>query len=136
MLEIRTEIPDGVLPAATDRQKLGQVLINLLANARRFTQQGAITVSLVIDKCYRPARIDMCDTGIRISEEKLAAILEVFERGQHAADQYAEGTGLGLPISRALCSLMGYSFRATSEPGKGSMFTVDLVNRPTSPSDS
>lgn len=130
-LEMRTEIPEGVLPVVTDRQKLKQVLINLLANARKFTQQGSITVSVVMDEFLRPTRIDVQDNGMGISEEKLEAVFEAFERGEQAVGQYIEGTGLGLTISRALCKLMGYSLRTTSELGKGSTFAVDFSLRST-----
>lgn len=129
-LEMRLVIPDGALPLETDRQKLKQVLINLLANALKFTQEGSVAVSLIVDEFYRPERIEVTDTGIGIPVDKLDAIFDAFERGETAGNQKVEGTGLGLTISRAFCKLMGYNLRAASELGKGSTFTIVFSHRP------
>jgi signal transduction histidine kinase len=131
-LELRTEIPANARPIETDRQKLKQVLINLLANALKFTQQGSVTVSVDVDEFLRPVRIDVRDTGMGIPTKNLEAIFDAFERGEQAAGQDIEGTGLGLTISRALCKLLGYTLRVASELGKGSTFTIDISQTPSS----
>ncbi len=131
-VELRTEIPADARPIETDRQKLKQVLINLLSNALKFTLQGSVTVSVAIDEFQRPIRIDVRDTGIGIPAENLEVIFEAYNRGEQAAGQDFEGTGLGLTISRALCRLLGYTIRAVSDPGKGSTFSIDCSRTPAS----
>jgi len=133
-VEVRTEIPADALSIETDRQKLKQILINLVANALKFTQEGSVTVRVGVDEFLRPARIDVQDTGMGIPEEYLETIFNAFERGNSPAGQEVEGTGLGLTISRGLCSLLGYSLRAASEPGRGSTFTIMLSQTPASQS--
>ncbi|HTY36241.1 MAG TPA: ATP-binding protein, partial [Bacteroidota bacterium] len=124
---VRSVIPPDALPLETDRQKLKQVLINLIANARKFTQRGTITVSLVVDQFLRPGRIEVQDTGIGIPEEKLKTIFEAFERVEGEAGLAVGGSGLGLTISRDLCRLLGYELSVESEPGRGSVFTINLT---------
>ena len=130
-VEMGVEIPDNARSIETDRQKLKQVLINLLANALKFTQQGSVTISVTVDEFLRPVRIDVRDTGVGIPADKLDAVFEAFERGEQAAGQDIEGTGLGLTISQTLCRLMGYTIRVASESGKGSTFTIDMSQTPT-----
>jgi PAS domain S-box-containing protein len=122
------DIPKGTQSIETDRQKLKQVLINLLGNALKFTERGAIVVRVVVDVLRRPIRIEVSDTGAGILKERLDAIFEAFERGQPRGELDNEGTGLGLTISRSLCSLMGYEISVESEVGKGSTFTIHLVS--------
>jgi PAS domain S-box-containing protein len=122
------DIPKGTQSIETDRQKLKQVLINLLGNALKFTERGAIVVRVVVDVLRRPIRIEVSDTGAGIPKERLDAIFEAFERGQPRGELDSEGTGLGLTISRSLCSLMGYEISVESEVGKGSTFTIHLVS--------
>jgi PAS domain S-box-containing protein len=122
------DIPKGAQSIETDRQKLKQVLINLLANALKFTERGGITVRVIVDVLRQPVRIEVSDTGVGIPKERFDAIFEAFERIQPPGGPEFEGTGLGLTISRSLCSLMGYEISVESEVGKGSTFTVHLTN--------
>ena len=121
------DIPKGAQSVETDRQKLKQILINLLGNALKFTDRGGITVRVVVDVLRRPIRIEVSDTGVGIPKERFEAIFEAFERVQPPGNSESEGTGLGLTISRSLCSLMGYEIGVESEVGKGSTFTVHLT---------
>jgi len=123
---LRVEIQEDARPLETDRQKLKQVLINLLSNALKYTREGSITVTVSVDEFHRPVRIDVRDTGRGIPAGDLEAIFVPFEKGEKAAGQDIEGSGLGLTISRALCGLLGYSIGVVSEPGKGSTFTIEL----------
>jgi signal transduction histidine kinase len=125
-LNMRVEIPDDVIPIRTDRQKLKQVLINLLANALKFTKQGSIIVRVFVDEDRCPLRIDVSDSGVGIPADRLETIFAASDRGGRGADQNVEGAGLGLAISRSLCDVMGYKIHAESELGKGSTFTVEL----------
>ena len=120
------DIPKGAQSFETDRQKLKQVLINLLGNALKFTERGAITVRVSVDVLRQPIRIEVSDTGVGIPKERFDAIFEAFERAQPQKDSESEGTGLGLTICRSLCSLMGYEISVESEVGKGSTFTIHL----------
>jgi signal transduction histidine kinase len=122
------DIPKGAQSIETDRQKLKQVLINLLGNALKFTERGGIVVRVIVDVMRRPIRIEVSDTGIGIPKERLEAVFEAFEHGQTHGELETSGTGLGLTISRSLCSLMGYELSVESELGKGSTFTIHLVS--------
>jgi signal transduction histidine kinase len=133
-VELHAEIPENARPIETDRQKLKQILINLLANALKYTQHGSVTVIVGLDEFLRPVRIDVRDTGMGIQAENLEAIFDAFDRGKQGAGQEIEGTGLGLTVTRALCGLLGYTIRVVSEPGKGSTFTIDCSRTPPSQS--
>jgi PAS domain S-box-containing protein len=121
------DIPKNAQSVETDRQKLKQVLINLLGNALKFTERGGITVRVIVNVVRQPVQIEVSDTGIGIPKERLDAIFEAFERLQPPGGSDSEGTGLGLTISRSLCSLMGYEISVESEVGKGSTFVIHLV---------
>lgn len=120
------DIPDQASPVQADEQKLKQVLINLLGNALKFTEQGMVIIRLITDDQHRPNRIDVTDTGIGIPRNKLDDIFVAFERAGVAGAGDYEGTGLGLAISRSLCRMMGYDLRVHSQPGKGSTFSILL----------
>jgi PAS domain S-box-containing protein len=117
--------PDGELSVTADREKLEQVLINLLSNAVKFTRPGGrITLTADADDGYVLIRVR--DTGVGIAREQLASIFEPFVQLEPALTRTAEGTGLGLAISRELTRGMGGELRAESEPGRGSVFIVEL----------
>ncbi|HEU4642182.1 MAG TPA: ATP-binding protein [Gemmatimonadaceae bacterium] len=131
---IRIDAPAQMAPIESDRGKLKQVLINLLANAIKWTDAGSITLRVHVDGgVMRPVRIDVIDTGIGIAEEHQEAIFEAFEQvGDWPARQHG-GTGLGLTISRSLCQLMGYDLTVASKAGAGSTFSIIMdvpVTRP------
>jgi signal transduction histidine kinase len=131
-LRMIAEIPEAVLPIDADRQKLKQVLINLLGNALKYTERGSITVRLDVDARRRPVRINVIDTGEGIPKDKLDSIFEAFVRVDQTSGQDVEGTGLGLTFSRSLCELMGYTIGVESALGKGSTFTIHLTPGPPS----
>ncbi|MEO8334894.1 MAG: ATP-binding protein [bacterium] len=117
--------PDVELTVTADREKLEQVLINLLGNAVKFTPPGGrITLTARADEAY--ILIQVRDTGVGIAREQLASIFEPFVQLEPALTRTAEGTGLGLAISRELTRGMGGELRAESAPGQGSMFSVEL----------
>jgi signal transduction histidine kinase len=131
ILKLSAEVPSDVRSLETDRQKLKQVLVNLLANALKFTEKGSVTVRVVADEFHRPVRIDVIDTGVGIQPEKVESVFEAYERGDQAAAKEIEGAGLGLTISRSLCELMGYTISLESKPGSGSTFSIHLRPRDT-----
>ena len=123
---VSTDIPEELNLLEADDHKLKQVLINLIANALRFTKLGSVTVRVIADDHKNPVRIDVIDTGIGIPVGKLESIFEPFERITIGESSEEEAAGLGLTISRSLCHLMGYDLRVQSEVGKGSTFSIHL----------
>jgi signal transduction histidine kinase/DNA-binding NarL/FixJ family response regulator len=113
---------DGKLPARVhaDPKRLRQILINLLGNAVKFTEQGS--VSLRVRYRREIAHITIADTGIGIAQADHERIFQPFERGAGPSD--IEGTGLGLTITRLLVDLMGGDIQLKSSEGEGSRFSV------------
>ena len=107
-----------------DAKRLRQILLNLLANAVRFTDRGHITLRL--DHSREVARLQVIDTGIGIAEQDLERIFMPFERGSAGRRSGEPGTGLGLTITHLLTQLMGGELTVESRPGQGSTFTVRL----------
>jgi signal transduction histidine kinase len=105
--------------------RLKQVLKNLLANAFKFTRQGRVSLDIVPAEGKRVA-FAVVDTGIGIPSEKQKLIFEAFQQADGSTARQYGGTGLGLSISRELTRLLGGEIRVTSEPGKGSSFTLYL----------
>jgi signal transduction histidine kinase/PAS domain-containing protein len=114
-----------------DAEKVRQVLLNLLANAVKFTPPGgSVRVNCELDATRVYIRVT--DTGIGIPPDRRAAIFEPFVQLHRTLAQPAEGTGLGLAISRDLARGMGGELTVESEPGRGSTFSLalDLVSEP------
>jgi PAS domain S-box-containing protein len=122
--------PPGDTPAlaTADRRALGQILINLINNAIKFTEAGEVRISLI-----GPAdpggsvRIVVRDTGPGIPEPDRIRIFRAFERSAATAKSTDEGTGLGLHISQKLAELLHATISVSSVTGEGSTFTVSLT---------
>jgi CheY-like chemotaxis protein len=118
----------------TDAQRLGQIMKNLLSNAFKFTDVGSVKVSIdrpapgaiTAPPAPHPIRVVVTDTGIGIPTDKQKLIFEAFQQADGTTSRKHGGTGLGLSISRELAKLLGGEIRLTSEPGKGSTFTLLL----------
>jgi len=107
-----------------DQQRLNQILINLISNALKFTEEGGIEVSINLrDKLLA---IDVIDTGIGIKESDLSSLFEKFSQADSSYQRQYEGTGLGLSISRELLELMGGDICVTSKLGEGSKFSLKI----------
>jgi PAS domain S-box-containing protein len=117
--------PDVV--ARADRDKLQQVLINLLTNAVKFTPAGGrVSVEAQREGPDGHVLVRVTDTGIGIRPEQLAGVFEPFVQVDTGSSRRREGTGLGLAISRDLARGMGGDLTAESTPGVGSSFTLTL----------
>jgi PAS domain S-box-containing protein len=119
---------EGELPQVyTDEEKLRQIVINLLSNAVRFTEQGS--VRLRAHAANGSVAIAVTDTGIGIPPDKLEVIFEEFEQADASSTRVHGGTGLGLAIARRLARLMGGEITAESVLGSGSTFRLTLPLR-------
>ncbi|MBI9033906.1 MAG: PocR ligand-binding domain-containing protein [Bacteroidales bacterium] len=136
-VEIDENLPANLM---LDEMRFRQVLVNLLSNALKFTEQGSISLTAKMQFDNGPGKGDFIitveDTGIGIAESQLQRIFEAFEQ-QHGQNQSKYGgTGLGLAITKKIVTLMGGSVTVSSQLGKGSTFEVilkdvevDLSNR-------
>jgi PAS domain S-box-containing protein len=129
-LEMRLPERDATDPVHVwaDRDKLGQILLNILSNAVKFTAVGGrITVALDgADEAPDEVSVRIADTGVGIPRDKLDAVFEPFVQIRSDYTRQVEGTGLGLAISRDLARGMGGDLRASSELGVGSTFELVL----------
>jgi signal transduction histidine kinase/CheY-like chemotaxis protein len=126
--DISPDAPDSLVGDAT---RLRQVLLNLLGNAIKFTEQGDVALSVEtewIEERKARLRCSVRDTGIGIPKNKQEYIFEMFAQVDGSTTRRYGGTGLGLAISQQLLKLMGTSLLLESEPGKGSnfYFVIDL----------
>ena len=118
--EVNGELPQVV---RADKKRLGQILINILGNAVKFTEHGG--VHFRVSYAREMARFEIEDTGPGMQAEELERIFEPFVRGNAAANA-SGGTGLGLTISKMLTDLMGGELIVKSTPGAGSWFQIRL----------
>ena len=127
-LMLETEDTTGVVEV--DRQRMGQVLGNLLTNALRHTPSGGTVTVRTAARNTGRLTIQVEDTGDGISLEHLPQVFERFWRGDTARNRDHGGSGIGLTISRALVEAHGGTLTATSPgPGQGAVFTVELPAR-------
>ncbi len=121
----RVSLPAPLAPISSDEAKLKRILVNLLDNAVKFTDSGSYRVGVITEPdTGRPLRLDVVDTGIGITPDRIEKIFEAFEQVESGTRRRHEGTGLGLAIARALCEALDYRLTAVSESGRGSAFSV------------
>jgi signal transduction histidine kinase/CheY-like chemotaxis protein len=125
-LEVRC--PDGLGDIREDVTKVRQVLLNLLSNAGKFTENGVVTLDVRRDvgNAGNWVFFRVSDTGIGMTPEQTAKVFEAFVQADAGTMKKYGGTGLGLAITRKLCLLMGGDIAVESVPSKGSAFTVRL----------
>jgi PAS domain S-box-containing protein len=114
----------------TDRQKVKQIVLNLLSNALKFTPEGMVAIRLERDRATGEISIAVSDTGIGIAEENQKTIFEAFEQANSSYARRQGGTGLGLSICRRLAHLLDGRINLVSRLGEGSTFTLYLPCEP------
>jgi heavy metal sensor kinase len=108
-----------------DRSRLQQVIVNLVANAIKYTQEGGeVEVNVRADR--GTAVLEVSDNGVGISAHALGHVFERFYRADKARSRNSGGAGLGLAIVKAICTAHGAEIKVSSEEGHGSRFTVEL----------
>jgi signal transduction histidine kinase/CheY-like chemotaxis protein len=110
----------------TDESKLSQILRNLISNALKFTEAGEVRVSAVLDPGGRGVLFSVADTGIGIPPEHQETVFQEFAQVENPIQRRVRGTGLGLPLSRKLTTLLGGTLDLASQVGSGSTFSFVL----------
>lgn len=114
----------GVVVLNSDKQRIKQILINLISNAIKFTEHGAIEVDFYVDG--KNIIFTVMDTGIGISEEQQQVIFKRFWQANQPKTKLYGGTGLGLALSKGLVELLGGKISVKSKLGYGSIFSVEI----------
>ncbi len=130
-VEYRGPVPETI---RTDPTRLGQILLNLLGNAIKFTECGGVrlVVRMMTPRDDPNPRIgyEVIDTGVGMTAEQMASIFEPFSQADNSTTRRFGGTGLGLTISRRLAHMLGGDITAESVPGRGSSFLVVVDTGP------
>lgn len=121
------EVKDRTCLLSGDTKRLQQILINLIGNATKFTEQGTITLTVV--ESDENVVFHVKDTGIGIPPEHVNRVFEAFHQVDNSSGRKFGGTGLGLAISRDIAQAHGGDLTAASVEGKGSTFTLTLPRR-------
>ena len=130
-LNLSSIVKDGTPEAIVgDQGRLRQILVNLLANAVKFTDTGDVSVSVSSETCKESNKhqifFEVKDTGIGIPQDRINEIFEPFIQVERNTSRRLEGVGLGLAISRQLVELMGGMIKAESVPGRGTTFSFTI----------
>jgi signal transduction histidine kinase len=129
-LRVTAKMARNLRPLKSDRQKVKQVVLNLLSNALKFTPTGAVTISASYDDKKRWIAVAVKDTGVGIAPEDQAKVFEDFRQLDASPTRGYGGTGLGLSICRRLAQMLGGSIELVSELNEGSTFILKLPARP------
>jgi len=130
-LDLQLMVPDDMrgLQAKGDPTRIRQILVNLIGNALKFTEQGRITIEAQWQSLDHELLWFTCtvrDSGIGIPTQSLELMFNAFQQADSSISRRYGGTGLGLPIARTLAERMGGTLRAQSEEGRGSVFTLEI----------
>ena len=130
-LYLRTAFEGDVeVPLALDETRLRQVLLNLLANAVKFTSVGGVTARLVAGPAEGDLRFEVIDTGIGIAPDVQSRLFQRFSQADSSISRSYGGAGLGLAISKALVGAMGGQIGVDSQLGQGARFWIALTAQP------
>jgi signal transduction histidine kinase len=125
-LTVALDLPKGLRPIRSDRQKVKQIVLNLLSNALKFTHHGTVTIVARSNPADRTLTVSVNDTGIGIAAADQERIFEDFRQLDNSPTRAYSGTGLGLSICRRLAQMLGGQISVKSELGTGSSFTLTL----------
>ncbi len=128
-VKVTSKVHKGTPAILSDRQKLKQIVLNLLGNALKFTPRGSVTVTCSPAPSEKAVRIVVKDTGIGIPAGERDKVFEDFRQVDNSPTRQYGGTGLGLSIVRRLVSMLEGRIVLTSEVGEGSTFTVTVPRR-------
>ena len=123
---LEKRLAQGVPPVRADRDRILQVLINLLSNAAKFAPEGAGRVAVELGIGGGRARVAVIDNGPGVRAEDRRVIFEKFRQAGDTLTGKPQGTGLGLPISRQIVEHLGGTLRAEGAPGGGAVFVFEL----------
>lgn len=130
-LDLHLQIPADMraLQVQGDPTRIRQILVNLVGNALKFTEQGRVSIESQWQSLDHELLWFTCtvrDSGIGIAPESLELMFDAFQQADSSISRRYGGTGLGLPIARTLAERMGGTLRAQSEEGRGSVFTLEI----------
>ena len=125
---LNVQCPPDLGAMCADPAQVRQILLNLLSNAAKFTEQGQIDLTVAREPAGGTewVRIGVADTGVGITAEQIKQLFQAFTQGDSSATRRYGGAGLGLTISQRFCEMMGGRIALASEPGVGSIFVVYL----------
>jgi signal transduction histidine kinase/DNA-binding response OmpR family regulator len=133
-IQMLAEIAPVLPKAYGDEFRTRQVLLNLVSNASKFTQEGSVTIRaypVQDEKSSKPMiRVDVLDTGIGIAERDMPLLFEAFRQVDSSLTRTAGGTGLGLPIAKSLIEMQGGTMMVTSKVNAGSTFSIAIPTEP------
>jgi len=120
---------EGAILLYTDEGKVSQILRNLVSNAIKFTDEGEICITTVMNEQEMRLSFLVSDTGVGIAQEDQERIFQEYVQVKSARQENIKGTGLGLPLSKKMAELLGGSLSVQSTPGRGSLFTLEIPVR-------
>jgi two-component system cell cycle sensor histidine kinase PleC len=128
-VQVRSELAPKLPTIRSDRQKVKQIVVNLLSNALKFTHEGEIRITTVFDRKANQVTIVVRDTGIGIDPKDHEKVFEDFKQVDNSPTRAYGGTGLGLSICRRLANMLDGRITLESAIGQGSTFTVFIPRR-------
>jgi signal transduction histidine kinase len=128
-LTVTLQLPRDLAPISSDRQKVKQIILNLLSNALKFTHHGGVTIATRRNAAERTLTLSVTDTGIGIAGTDQDRIFEDFRQLDNSPTRAYGGTGLGLSICRRLAQMLGGRISVQSQVGKGSTFVLTLPTK-------
>ena len=129
-LVVEAKVRGKLPPVKSDRQKVKQIVLNLLSNALKFTPSGSVTITAINEPRTNSIVIAVADTGVGIAFEDQSKVFEDFRQLDSSPARGYGGTGLGLSICRRLSQMLGGTIELSSTTGKGSTFALTLPVRP------
>lgn len=117
---------EEVAPIMSDQLRVRQILLNILGNSAKFTEDGQVNVRINAEPRHNQYIIEITDTGIGMSSEQVAALFQPFSQGDPSLTRKYGGTGLGLAISFRLCEMLEGTLAVESKIGAGSTFIIKL----------